>query len=100
MFRVEVVYQFFHRCHTVNAFVGFHGVVVVYESDEFGLAVDTACEGCLPVPHLHERPYHSFRLPVRLWGFHLRVSLFDSVLTTELHEGVILTISLVFGSVV
>ena len=86
------MYQFLHRCHAFDAFVRFHGIVVVEESDEFGLAVNAVFEEGLIMPHLYQCPYHSLSLSIRLWGFHLRKSLFDPVLRTELHEGVILTI--------
>ena len=78
----------------------FHGIVVVYKSDELSLAVEAILEGRLLMPHLHQSPDHSFGLPVSLWGFHLRISLLDLVFRAELHEGVILMIASVFQSVV
>ncbi len=58
----------------------FDGVVVIEESDEFCFAVGAVLEDRLPVPHLHERPYHSLRIPA-VFGAVVRIGLLDGVRT-------------------
>ena len=78
----------------------FDRVVPVNEADQFYLAVPCMLESGLAVPHLHDRSDASFSLPVGVWVFHLGESLFNLVLGTEFHEGVIPRTTFVFEAIV
>ena len=89
--RIKIIDKLFHGCLIIDSLVRLDGIVPVHESDQFLPAMCPRLEYGLLMPHLHQCPDHPFRLAVGLWGSHLRKSLLNMIEETELHEGVVLT---------
>ena len=97
---IEIIDKLFHWGEIVDAFVRFDRIVPVHESDQFLLPVNSALESRLPMPHLQNRAYHPFRFAIRSWGPHLRESLLNMIIGTELHEGVDLGVSPILTAII
>ena len=78
----------------------FYGIAVVHKTDKLFLPMFSILKDCFLMPHLYQGSNDSLCFSIRSGSFHLCKSLFNLVLGTELHEGVILRVSLVLQTIV
>ena len=83
---IEIIEQFFIRCHIVNALVALDRVVEVDKAQQADLTILPILKRLLLMPHLHYCSYYTFGFSIGLWPIDSRELLTNTQFATGLHE--------------